>query len=164
MNYFLIGMMGCGKTTVGKLLAKNIEYNFIDLDLEIEKFANMKINDIFENHGEEYFRTLEIEVSRKLIKYSSNNIIATGGGFPINKQNMNWMEENGNVIWLKANSETIYARIKNDTNRPLLNSPSIQAIKKILNKRIEKYKIAKHHIDTNGKSLAQIVEEIKAKF
>ena len=160
MNYFLIGMMGAGKTAIGKLLSKEINYNFIDLDNEIEKTEKMKINKIFDKYGESYFRKLEVKTSRKVIGNSGRNIIATGGGFPINRENFEWMQNIGNVIYLKASPNTIFERIKLNKNRPLLINPSIGSIEKMLSKRIKYYEIARYHIDTNNKSVDAIVYEI----
>lgn len=165
MNYFLIGMMGSGKTSLGKSLANDIDCNFIDLDGEIEKAAGIKINNIFDKYGEKYFRKLEMETSRKVIKNSENNVIATGGGFPINENNFKWMENIGTIIWLKASAETIFKRIRSSKDRPLLTNPSIQSIEGILSKRMKYYQRAKYHIDTNGKSLNTavntLIKEIK---
>lgn len=166
MNYFLIGMMGSGKTSLGKSLANDIDYNFIDLDGEIEKAAGIKINNIFDKYGEKYFRKLEMETSRKVIKNSENNVIATGGGFPINENNFKWMKNIGIIIWLKASAETIFKRIRSSKDRPLLTNPSIQSIEGILSKRMKYYQRAKYHIDTNGKSLNMtvntLIKEIKS--
>ena len=166
MNYFLIGMMGSGKTSLGKSLANDIDCNFIDLDGEIEKAAGIKINNIFDKYGEKYFRKLEMETSRKVIKNSENNVIATGGGFPINENNFKWMENIGTIIWLKASAETIFKRIRSSKDRPLLTNPSIQSIEGILSKRMKYYQRAKYHIDTNGKSLNMtvntLIKEIKS--
>ncbi|MDA3870975.1 MAG: shikimate kinase [Candidatus Marinimicrobia bacterium] len=165
MNYFLIGMMGSGKTSLGKSLANDIDYNFIDLDGEIEKVAGIKINNIFDKYGEKYFRKLEVEISRKVIRNSENNVIATGGGFPINENNFKWMKNIGTIIWLKASTETIFKRIRLSKDRPLLTNPSIQSIEGILSKRMKYYQRAKYHIDTNGKSLNTavntLIKEIK---
>jgi|AntAceMinimDraft_18_1070375.scaffolds.fasta_scaffold88308_2 shikimate kinase len=166
MNYFLIGMMGSGKTSLGKSLANDIDYNFIDLDGEIEKAAGIKINNIFDKYGEKYFRKLEMETSRKVIKNSENNVIATGGGFPINENNFKWMKNIGIIIWLKASAETIFKRIRSSKDRPLLTNPSIQSIEGILSERMKYYQRAKYHIDTNGKSLNMtvntLIKEIKS--
>ncbi len=160
MNYFLIGMTGSGKTSLGKSLANDIDYNFIDLDGEIEKAAGIKINNIFDKYGEKYFRKLEMETSRKVIKNSENNVIATGGGFPINENNFKWMKNIGTIIWLKASAETIFKRIRSSKERPLLTNPSIQSIEKILSERMKYYQRAKYHIDTNGKSLNMAVNTL----
>jgi len=146
-------------------LANDIDCNFIDLDGEIEKTAGIKINNIFDKYGEKYFRKLEMETSRKVIKNSENNVIATGGGFPINENNFKWMENIGTIIWLKASAETIFKRIRSSKDRQLLTNPSIQSIEGILSKRMKYYQRAKYHIDTNGKSLNTavntLIKEIK---
>ncbi|MEA3500578.1 MAG: shikimate kinase [Candidatus Marinimicrobia bacterium] len=160
MNYFLIGMMGSGKTSIGKLLSDNFNYNFIDLDYEIEKIVGMKINNIFDRYGEEYFRKLEVKISRKVISNLENNVIATGGGFPINENNFKWMENIGSIIWLKASADTIYKRIHSNKDRPLLINPTVHSIGDKLSKRIKYYKKAEYHIDTNNKSPKAIEKKI----
>ncbi len=165
MNYFLIGMMGTGKTSIGKLLADDFNYNFVDLDREIEIAVGMKINNIFDRYSEKYFRKLELKISRKIIRKSGNNVIATGGGFAINENNFKWMKNIGSIIWLKTSADTIYKRIHSNKDRPLLVNPTIHSIEKILSERIKYYKKAEYHIDTNNKSLKsvenKIISEIK---
>ncbi len=122
-NIYLLGFMGAGKTTVGKLLSKKINYSFVDLDSEIESNQNCKITVIFEKHGEKHFRKIETEV---LIKYSKyiNQVFSTGGGIVIKDENWEIMKNNGVTVYLKASIETLFNRLKHKTTRPLLNVDS----------------------------------------
>lgn len=139
-NLILIGFMGSGKSTVGKLLAKSLEMNFFDTDLEIEKEQNLAIKDIFTNYGEAYFRDLEKKMSIKLSKVS-NAVISTGGGIILNDENIKNLKYDGVVFFLDVNRRTLYNRLINDTDRPLLSGDELWAkINSVLDSRIDKYR------------------------
>jgi shikimate kinase len=158
-NIFLIGMMGSGKSSTGSILAQMLDRRFIDLDKEIEENGGKSITDIFREDGEERFRNMETNTARQL-DLSEPAVIATGGGFPLREENLQWMKENGNIIWLKAGSRQILERIRNE-NRPLLPKPvTEEMIETILMKRIYVYEQADCHIDTENRSPQQIAEEI----
>ena len=117
LNIYLIGMMGSGKTTVGRHLAQNLKYNFIDTDLAIEAIAQEPIPTIFQQQGESYFRELETKVLRELSVYT-RSVIATGGG--IIQQQINWSYlRQGLVIWLDVDVATLKTRVAGDSTRPL---------------------------------------------
>jgi shikimate kinase len=119
LNIYLIGMMGSGKTTVGKHLAQELNYRFIDSDQTIEAIAKQKISTIFEQDGEAYFRELETKVLAELSVYT-RSIISTGGG--IIQQQINWSYlRQGLVIWLDVDLEILTKRVAEDTTRPLAN-------------------------------------------
>lgn len=153
--------MGCGKTTIGKELSKKLtNFQYIDIDEEIEKSTQSKISNIFLKHGEQYFRILE---NNKIKQFSAidNQIISTGGGAFENEENRNILLKNGKVLYLKASPEEIFNRIKNETHRPLLRKDfSVEKISNILKNREKNYKKAHHIIDTTGKTPYNIVEEI----
>jgi len=111
--------MGAGKTTVGKLLSKKINYSFVDLDSEIESNQNCKITEIFEKHGEHRFRKIETEVLKKYSKYI-NQVFSTGGGIVIKDENWEIMKSTGVTVYLKASIEMLFDRVKHKTTRPLL--------------------------------------------
>ena len=161
MNIILVGMMGSGKTTIGKELSKNFpEFDYIDIDEEIERSTQKKISEIFLQHGESFFRMLESEKIAKICQ-KNNQIISTGGGAFENPQNREILLNCGNVIYLKASPEEIFNRIKAETHRPLLRKDfSIEKISKILNLREDNYKKAHRIIDTDKKTPEQIVSEI----
>ena len=120
-NIVLVGFMGAGKTTIGKLLAKSMGFSFIDTDEEIEKEAGMSIAQIFKNKGEEYFRELESDFITNL--RLSNCIIATGGGMPCHNDNMTKLKVLGTVLFINTTYDSIIERLKlNQDSRPLLKS------------------------------------------
>ncbi len=119
-NIILIGFMGCGKSSIGKRLAQNFEYSFVDTDLEIQNLCGMSVNDIFDKYGEDYFRKLERNYC-KLCAVNDGYIIATGGGVVKDETNVLNLKINGSVVYLKCGAEKIYKNIKNDATRPLLN-------------------------------------------
>ncbi len=119
-NIILTGMMGSGKTTVGKELAALLNCNFIDLDEIIEKKYG-KISDIFAQKGEAYFREAETQELKNL-KEKEKFVLSTGGGIILKDENIEILKKIGQVFYLSAKSETIYGRIKNQNHRPLLNT------------------------------------------
>jgi shikimate kinase len=161
-NVVLTGMMGCGKTTIGKELAKTIsEYKYVDIDFEIEKSTQKKISEIFLKHGEPFFRMLETEKIRKFSKNNEKQIISIGGGAFESEENRKNLSSNGVVIYLKASPKEIYERIKNETHRPLLRKDfSVEKIASIMYLRETNYMKADIIIDTDSKTPQNIVEEI----
>ncbi len=119
MNIVLIGLRGSGKTSVGKILAKKLGWNFIDLDEEIEKSEKMTIAKIVELRGWEYFRAVESKIAIKAAK-SDNTVIATGGGTIINQDNGKTLKKNARIIYLYRKPKDCCKYIKNDPNRPPL--------------------------------------------
>ena len=117
VNIYLIGMMGSGKSTIGKILARKLNYRFFDTDVLIEKVAQKTIPEIFETEGETYFRDLETNVLKELSAHN-HSAIATGGG--IIQKTTNWgCLRQGLIVWLDADIEVLLERVANDTNRPL---------------------------------------------
>ncbi len=162
MQIYLIGFMGAGKTTIGKLLAEKLAMPFIDLDNVIEQTANLTIPLIFERFGENYFRRLETDCLKN-IAYLSRNIIATGGGIVLSAENRTIMKNSGVIVYLKWHPEILYQRLKNSTHRPLLNgiheSQLIDHIEKRLTQRQPYYEQADIIIDGNeGTMPAEIIE------
>ncbi len=115
--------MGCGKTTVGKLLSKKLNMKFIDTDNYITTQTNTNISEIFEKYGEPYFRDLENELVKKS-KIFVPTVLSLGGGTLINKKNISILKNTGKIIYLKASITTIKDRLKNDNTRPLLKKSS----------------------------------------
>jgi shikimate kinase len=163
-NIILIGFMGTGKTAVGKKLAKQLKFNFVDLDSKIEKQSRKKISLIFDKHGEKYFRQLETTALKSLLK-NENMVISTGGGIILKPQNIKLLHKSGKVFLLNADPEVIYDRIKDDKSRPLVNFKSkekLRRIKSILKFRRTLYKNAADYvINTSQLTVGEVVEKIK---
>lgn len=161
-NVILTGMMGSGKTSVGLELAKILECDFFDLDEIIEKKYG-KITQIFKDKGENYFR--EIETSElKNFKNNGAFVLSTGGGAVLKEENLEILRSLGEVFYLSANAQTIYNRVKEQTQRPLLNTKNPKkTIEDILSSRLEKYEKSGEKIVTDNKNIEQIAREIYEK-
>jgi shikimate kinase len=118
-NVSLIGFMGSGKSTVGKILAQKIGFLYIDLDTVIELSEGMKISRIFEEKGQDYFRKIESEVICKIYN-NKGCVFSCGGGVILNEKNMDIIKKSSIVVFLSINAETVFERLKDDGNRPLL--------------------------------------------
>lgn len=118
----LVGIMGCGKSTVGKRLAQRLGLEFIDADTEIERAANMTVAEIFAEHGEPYFRSGEERVIARLLR-EGPQVLATGGGAFMSEATRAEIAERGLSIWLKADFDTVMARVRRRSTRPLLQNP-----------------------------------------
>lgn len=157
----LIGMMGSGKSSVSKLLAKKLNYLALELDELFVQQEKISIVDFFKTQGEENFRQIETEILKKSLK-KENIILSCGGGVILKKENREMLFcNNVFTIYLEANSETIYNRIKKDTSRPLLKveNPK-QEIESLIKSRQDFYKLANLTINTDNKTMEEITEEI----
>ncbi len=161
-NLVLIGFMGSGKSTVGKLLAKVLEMKFIDTDLEIEKEQGRSVQDIFSKEGETYFRNLEKEMCIKLSQ-ANNTVISTGGGIILNKENIDNLKNDAVVFFLDVNKKTLYNRLITSKGRPLLEGDELWAkINNVLGERIERYRTYADFIVKVGKEVPyETMEDIK---
>lgn len=159
-NIVLTGFMGTGKTAVGRELSRMLNMPIVDIDDEIEKKQKMKINDIFSNFGEEFFRNLETEV---ILKFSTsrNTIISTGGGAVLRRENMDALKENGVIFCLSASARTILDRTSGNDERPLLKVENpLAKIEELLSFRNKFYREAGIVIDTDGKTPLNVAAEI----
>ncbi len=118
----LIGIMGCGKSTVGRRLANRLNIPFVDADTEIEQAANMTIAEIFATHGEPEFRRGEERVIARLLT-EGPQVLATGGGAFMNKATRDEIARNGISVWLKADFDIVMERVRKKSTRPLLQNP-----------------------------------------
>jgi len=117
---FLIGFMGCGKTTLGRKLAARLGYTFYDLDHLLEEQAGMSVAEYFSNFGETAFRLAESEILKNTA-YSENAVISTGGGLPCFFDNMDWMKAQGTTVYIKLSPKTLAGRLEHGKEeRPLL--------------------------------------------
>ena len=120
MKYFLVGFMGCGKTTWSRKLAAKLGYEFIDLDHVLEAKAGMSIAEYFSSFGEDAFRKLESDVLKQT-EYPENVVVSTGGGLPCFFDHMQWMNANGKTLYIKLSPKTLADRLENSkTVRPVL--------------------------------------------
>ena len=129
----LVGMMGAGKTTVGRRVAARLNRNFLDSDEEIEKAAQMTIPEIFDQRGEPEFRAGETRVIARVLK-DADIILATGGGAFVNAETRALVKGEAISVWLKANADVLFERVSRRSNRPLLKTPNPRAT---LEKQIE---------------------------
>jgi len=160
-NIVLTGMMGAGKSTISEKLAQKLAgFIAIDADKVIEYQENLSISKIFAQKGENYFRDLETQVIKKIFT-KTNLIVALGGGAFECEENREFLLENGIVIYLEAEPQTLFERIKNSTNRPLLKEGfGEDRIVQILSAREKNYRLAHFSIKTDNKSTDEIVQEI----
>ncbi|MEY8332005.1 shikimate kinase [Lachnospiraceae bacterium 47-T17] len=160
-NIVLIGFMGSGKSTISRALCNVFAMDVIEMDQVIAEREGMSISEIFEVHGEEYFRNLETGLLREL-QSRKGVVISCGGGVPMREENVVEMKKNGKVILLTAKPETILERVRGSHERPLLeNNKNVDFISDLMEKRRIKYETAADIIiHTDGKSEFEICEEI----
>ena len=160
-NIFLVGLMGSGKSSIGRRLARKIKAEFFDSDEEIEKRTGASISLIFEIEGEQGFRTREVEVIDELTKYS-DIVLATGGGAIMNEYCRKRLAERGIVVYLRARTDQLLKRTSRDTRRPLLNTDNPRGkLQELLETRGPLYEeVADLIIDTDRLSMKSVVEKI----
>ena len=158
-NIVLLGMMGSGKSTIGYLLSKNINFNFLDVDKFIEKEEGLKIYDIFQKKGESYFRSLEEKITLKLLK-NNKNIISLGGGGFINKNIRKEILKNHISFWLNWKNSTIIKRILKSKKRPIAFNSSKNNLKKMIRERSDVYSMANYKINCETLTKNMIVKNI----
>jgi len=158
-NLVLLGMMGVGKTGIGRYVARRLKINFFDIDKLIEKKNEMKITKIFKTKGETYFRKEEEFVTIKYLNKKESIISLGGGGFINDKIRKKVLSECISV-WLNVNLETIYTRLKNNKKRPLIYKNNQNNISKIFMERKKIYSLANHEINCDHLNLNQISNKI----
>ena len=164
-NIVLIGFMGTGKSTISDFLKNVFAMDVAEMDQIIAQRQGMSISDIFETYGEQYFRNLETNLLKEL-QEGENCIISCGGGVAMREQNVVEMKKNGRVVLLTASPETIYERVKDSNDRPILNgNKNVPFIADMMEKRREKYETAADVvIQTDNKSILEISEELISKL
>ena len=164
-NIFLVGLMGAGKTTVGKLIAKHLHRTFIDSDHEIEKRTGVNIPLIFELEGEAGFRTREAAIIEELTG-QNNIVLATGGGAILSQQNRDNLRRNGTVIYLRARVTDLLQRTRHDKNRPLLQTIDPHAkLNELFAQRDPLYTdVADIIVDSGSQSAHALVHQIEDKL
>ncbi len=161
-NIILIGFMGSGKTSVGKVLAKRLSYHFCDTDQMLEQKTGDTISHLFSLHGEEYFRDLETNLLIEMVPDLHRTVLSTGGGLPIRPKNTDILKEMGYVIFLKASKATTVSRLLGDATRPLLQGDELETrVEQMLEIRTPMYEKAAHEIIvTDNKSVQDLVDMI----
>ncbi|GFO63895.1 shikimate kinase [Geomonas paludis] len=159
-NIFLTGFMGCGKTSVGQVLAQRLGWSFVDLDQVIVEQAGRSIKEIFAEEGEPFFRALE-STTLERVATGAGQVVSTGGGVVIAPANRTVMRSHGCIVNLTATVETIAQRVSGDSERPLLaDDASVLKIRTMLENREQFYADADVRIDTTGKDIAAVADEV----
>ena len=159
-NIVLVGFMGTGKSTVGRVIAQKLGFHFIDTDDVIEQTSKAKISDIFAEHGEVYFRDLESQAV-KSVALMKNQVVATGGGVVLRSSNIDLLRTGGPIFCLNATPKAIWDRVRSSRSRPLLRGPNpLKKIETLLDKRAPYYALADHQIETTGVSVDRVANEI----
>lgn len=160
--------MGCGKSTIGPILANTLGWDFYDLDLVIEKNLSKKIVDIFNEEGEKYFRQVEQETFKKLSS-QDKVIIALGGGAMANQLNIDYFKKHGKIIYLKISPEDAYERLKFKRDRPVLinngtfdleKSDFIRKLEELMNSRSHYYEQADLTVEATNAAIGKTVDKI----
>lgn len=156
----LVGLMGAGKTSVGRLLAKRLDLEFIDADHEIEQAAQCSIEQIFESHGEAEFRDGERRVIARLLT-GPTHVLATGGGAFMRKETRDAIRGRGISVWLRADLDLLLRRVSRRKNRPLLrNENPRQTLEKLIEERYPVYAEADIVVDSGDRPPGTIVDTV----
>ena len=163
-NIVLLGFMGTGKTSVGKILASKLGRRVIDIDHVIEVSEKKKIREIFEKEGETRFRGLEKEAVR-VVARETGVVITTGGGVVLDPENIRALRQSGVLVELTATDETVFRRVKDSKHRPLLGEGDlITQIRKLYESRRPLYGQSDYHFSTDGRTPSEVADEIFEKL
>jgi XRE family aerobic/anaerobic benzoate catabolism transcriptional regulator len=157
----LIGLRGAGKTTIGKKVASKLKKDFVELDDRIERAAGLRLQNIFEVHGEEYYRRLEREVLVEFLASRAPAVLATGGGIVKREDTYNLLRQHCVTFWLKADPEDHWNRVLEQDPRPMANNPNaMEQLQNLLRGREALYAMANHTIDTSTLGISKSVSRI----
>jgi len=163
-NVALIGFMGTGKSSVGRLVADALHFTFLDTDRVIEARAGKTIREIFEQEGEPAFRELERRIVEELAR-RNKTVISTGGGLPANEANLASLKTHALVVCLWASPETIFERVRGQNHRPLLNDPDpLGQIRRLLTEREPYYRQADVLVNTGLRPLREVAGQVIHQF
>ena len=167
MNIVLMGYMASGKSAIGKVLAKKLNLQFIDLDVFIEENEGVTISELFQTKGEIYFRIKEGEYLKEILEKNKNTVISCGGGTPCYGNNLEIIKKYSISFYLKASMNTIFERLKNETSeRPLVATIGIENLKEYIAKHLfernEFYEKSNYTISVDNKTIETIEEEVVA--
>jgi len=164
VNLALIGFMGTGKTSVGRLIAEQLHFDYLDTDETIQSHTGRTIADIFKTDGEPAFRALEQKMVAELAS-RTNMVIATGGGLPTDPANLASLKTHALVVCLWASPEKIWERVRNQSHRPLLHDPDPQKkIRELLAAREPFYRQADVLLNTELRSVREVAQQIVHQF
>jgi shikimate kinase len=165
MSIFLIGLMGAGKTTVGKLLAHSLAYEWLDCDKILENRSGCLIKDIFEHHGEAIFREQESQLLGELTQLNQV-VLSTGGGVILREDNRNYLLSRGMVVYLQSDPHDLWLRTRHDKNRPILQGVDArQKMFDLYEQRHPLYKSTAHITLVTGRSsVKEVVEQVQSAF
>ncbi|MEK4852746.1 shikimate kinase [Paenibacillus sp. FSL H7-0756] len=162
-NIILVGMMATGKSTVGAILAEELDYELVDLDAVITGREGRSIADIFADGGEQAFRRIESAVLQEMLQ-GERKVISTGGGAVLAPGNAEVMLEHGFVVALTASEDTIIERVSGDENRPLLAGNAANRVRSIMEQRREAYRFAHCTVDTTELNVAEVSQYILLRY
>jgi XRE family aerobic/anaerobic benzoate catabolism transcriptional regulator len=160
----LLGVRGAGKSSVGAALAKRLGARFVEVDQRIEQAAGLKLGEIFELHGEAYYRRVEREVLSQLLGGDAPLVLATGGSIVNDPVNYGLLRERARTVWLRARAEDHWERVvAQGDQRPMAKNPHAFAeLRALLSAREGLYATAQHVVDTGGRTIAEVVEAVAA--
>ena len=158
----LLGLRGAGKTTIGKQLARRLRVRFVELDRQIEKAADMSLAELFSLYGEDYYRRLERETLTEVLAEKRSMVLATGGGIVESPDTYSLLKKSAVTVWLRAEPEDHWNRVvRQGDRRPMANHPQAMAdLRALLAARDPLYASADHTIDTSGRALGAIVDDL----
>ncbi|MBW8321021.1 MAG: shikimate kinase [Arenimonas sp.] len=159
-NLVFVGLMGAGKSAIGRMTATQLGLPFIDTDNEIERVSRMTISELFSAYGEEEFRALETRVIKRLLR-TGPRVISTGGGAFINEKTRKQIERGGVSLWLKADLDVLWERVNKRDHRPLLKTENPkQTLENLMNQRYPIYALADMTIQSRDERKETIVREV----
>ncbi|MDH4441794.1 MAG: shikimate kinase [Rhizobium sp.] len=159
-NLVLVGLMGAGKSAIGRLVAQQLGLPFIDTDTEIERVSRMTISELFAAYGEDEFRALETRVIKRLMR-SGPRVVSTGGGAFINDKTRKQVERGGISVWLKADLDVLWERVNKRDHRPLLKTENPkQTLKDLMDKRYPIYGLADITVQSRDERKEVIAGEV----
>ena len=160
----LLGLRGAGKTTVGRRLARHLHVPFVELDRRVEEAANLSLAELFSLHGEDYYRKLERDVLQSVLADDTPMVLATGGGLVTSSDTYALLKRSAITVWLRATPEDHWNRVlRQGDRRPMADHPQAMAdLRALLSSREPLYSGAQHTVETSGRGIAQIVDEVTA--